>query len=59
MTMTEDVIKILRQDTDGLISYEYLANNIDSISAEDLKLLIENISGISGPLSPGHRPGSL
>ena len=46
MTMTEDVIKILRQDTDGLISYEYLANNIDSISAEDLKLLIENMTGV-------------
>lgn len=41
--MTEDDIKSLRQDTDGLSSYEYLANNIDSITADDLNLLIENM----------------
>lgn len=41
--MTEDDIKSLRQDNDGLISYEYLANNIDDITADDLNLLIENM----------------
>lgn len=44
--MTEDDIKELRHDADGLVSYEYLANNIDNISADDLAFLIENMVNI-------------
>lgn len=44
--MTEDDIKTLRQDADGLASYEYLANNIDSISTDDLGLLVENMTNV-------------
>ncbi|MDE6097270.1 MAG: hypothetical protein K2L80_05850 [Muribaculaceae bacterium] len=44
--MTEDDIKALRQDPDGLISYEYLANNIDSITADELDSLTENMINV-------------
>lgn len=39
--MTEDDKKRLRLDPDGLLSYEYLANNIGSCTVEDLRELID------------------
>lgn len=43
---TED-IKRLKNDPDGLLSYEYLANNIDFCSREDLDIVIDNIISIN------------
>lgn len=40
--MTEQELKSLRQDTDGLISYEYLANHIDTCEA-DLDTIVESM----------------
>lgn len=39
--MTEDDKKRLRLDPDGLLSYEYLANNIGSCTPEDIAELID------------------
>lgn len=39
--MTEEDKKRLRGDSDGLLSYEYLANNISSCSIDDIKEIIE------------------
>ncbi|MCM1032458.1 MAG: hypothetical protein NC405_01745 [Odoribacter sp.] len=40
--MTTEDLKRLNEDPDGLISYEYIANNIDSID-NDLHHLVDNI----------------
>lgn len=40
--MTDDDLKTLRQDPDGLLTYEYLANNIEECD-DDLDALIENL----------------
>lgn len=40
--MDKKLIKELSADTDGLLTYEYIANNPDS-SAEDMDFLIKNI----------------
>lgn len=40
--MTDDDLKTLRQDPDGLLTYEYLANNIEECD-KDLDALIENL----------------
>jgi len=40
--MTEQDIKLLRQDPDGLATYEYLANNIDTCDA-DLDAIVSNM----------------
>lgn len=40
--MTEEEAKRLKNDPDGLLNYEYLANNIESIDA-DLDELVDNI----------------
>ncbi|MDE6310456.1 MAG: hypothetical protein K2L96_01390 [Muribaculaceae bacterium] len=39
--MTEDDKKRLRKDPDGLLSYEYLANNIGECSQTDLQELVD------------------
>ena len=41
--MTENDIKALRQDPDGLLSYEYLANHIGECVPADIDALIENM----------------
>lgn len=43
--MTPEDTKRLRKDPDGLLNYEYLANNIADI-AEDLPEIVENIRRI-------------
>lgn len=40
--MTDDDLKTLRQDPDGLLTYEYLANHIEDCD-NDLDALIENL----------------
>lgn len=40
--MTEQDIKLLRQDPDGLATYEYLANNIDTCDT-DLDAIVDNM----------------
>lgn len=44
--MITDEIKELRNDSDGLRTYEYLANNLESLSAEDMEELIDNMSNV-------------
>lgn len=41
--MTEEDIKKLRKDPDGLLTYEYLANNIGSCEPQDIETLIDNM----------------
>lgn len=43
--MDEDLKKKLSKDPDGLLTYEYIANNIDSIE-NDLPELIENMVAV-------------
>lgn len=40
--MTEQDIKLLKQDTDGLVTYEYLANNIETCY-DDLDAIVDNM----------------
>ena len=44
--MTEQDIKLLRQDPDGLATYEYLANNIETCSDEDLDAIVDNMTTV-------------
>ena len=44
--MTPDEIKKLRQDADGLLTYEYLANQIGECEPADIDLLIDNMSTV-------------
>ena len=41
--MTETDLKILRGDSDGLLTYEYLANHIGECGPEEINALIENM----------------
>ncbi len=41
--MTENDLKALRQDPDGLLSYEYLANHIGECAPADIDTIIENM----------------
>lgn len=41
--MSTDLPKELTKDPDGLITYEYIANNIESLDAESITPLIDNI----------------
>ncbi len=44
--MTEDDIKELRRDPDGLHTYEYLANHIGECEPTDIELLIDNMERV-------------
>ncbi len=44
--MNENDLKHLKQDTDGLLKYEYLANHIDTVEADDVNTIIDNLSDI-------------
>lgn len=44
--MTEKDLKALRQDPDGLLTYEYLANNIGQCVPEDIDALIDNMGRV-------------
>ncbi len=41
--MTPDQLKKLRQDPDGLLTYEYLANHIGECDSSDIEILVENM----------------
>ena len=41
--MTSDEIKTLRNDPDGLLSYEYLANHMGQSSPDEIDAVIENM----------------
>ncbi|MDE6161342.1 MAG: hypothetical protein K2F77_06765 [Muribaculaceae bacterium] len=43
--MTEQDLKTLRQDPDGLATYEYLANNIDTCF-DDLDVIVDNMIAV-------------
>jgi uncharacterized membrane-anchored protein YjiN (DUF445 family) len=43
--MNEDKIKELRKDPDGLLTYEYIANNID-VCFDDIDLLVDNMINV-------------
>ena len=45
--MDKESIKELERDTDGLLTYEYMANNIDIIDA-DIDWLIDNLIRVDG-----------
>lgn len=40
--MTNEQLKELSSDTDGLLTYEYLANNVDNCAA-DIDTIVENM----------------
>lgn len=42
--MTEDDIKKLKQDADGLLCYEYLANHIGDCGPDDINCIIDNMA---------------
>lgn len=44
--MTEDDIKKLRRDPDGLLTYEYLANHIGECGPDEIDCLIDNMSRV-------------
>ncbi|MDE6396525.1 MAG: hypothetical protein K2K84_04575 [Muribaculaceae bacterium] len=44
--MNQSELKELQNDPDGLTTYEFLANNLDSLSPEDMDELIENMSRV-------------
>lgn len=44
--MTEDDKKRLRQDKDGLLTYEYLANHIGESGPEEIDALIDNMARV-------------
>lgn len=46
MSMTESDKLKLKQDPDGLLTYEYLANHIDEIDESDIGDLVENMISV-------------
>jgi len=44
--MIKDFSEKLTADTDGLKTYEYLANNLDSLTDEDLAWLVDNMARV-------------
>ena len=44
--MTDEDKKKLRQDADGLLTYEYLANHIGECGPEEIDALIENMARV-------------
>lgn len=41
--MTTEQLKRLKQDPDGLLSYEYMANHIGECTTEDIDALVDNM----------------
>lgn len=41
--MNPEILKNLRKDPDGLISYEYLANHIGEIEPDDIEAIVDNM----------------
>lgn len=44
--MIQDFSEKLSGDTDGLKTYEYLANNLDSLTEEELAWLVDNMARV-------------
>lgn len=44
--MTKEDISRLEKDPDGLITYEYLANHLENMSAEELDAVIDNMARV-------------
>lgn len=44
--MNKDISETLLADTDGLKTYEYLANNLDSLSDEEIAWLVDNMARV-------------
>lgn len=44
--MTENDIRTLRQDPDGLLTYEFLANHIGECEPADIDAIIENMERV-------------
>ena len=44
--MTQEDIKHLKQDPDGLLSYEYLANHIGECTPDDIEAIIDNMEKV-------------
>ncbi len=44
--MTTDDEKRLKSDPDGLLTYEYLANNIETCTGADLDAVVENLKRV-------------
>lgn len=44
--MNENDLKHLKQDSDGLLNYEYLANHIDTVEADDVNAIVDNLADI-------------
>lgn len=44
--MTEQDIKLLRDDTDGLVTYEFLANNLYNLTTEELDTVVQNLADV-------------
>lgn len=42
----EEIMAQLKADANGLATYEYIANNIDAIDADDMLALVDNIIGV-------------
>lgn len=45
--MENEILQRLQADTDGLLTYEYIANNIDSVEA-DMPELVANMVRVDG-----------
>lgn len=43
MNINENDIQALRRDRDGLLTYEFLANHIDSLLPDDMDVLVDNM----------------
>ncbi len=41
--MSNDIPKHVLRDPDGLVTYEYIANNIESLTSENIQPLIDNL----------------
>lgn len=46
MTINENDMQALRRDADGLLTYEYIANHIDSLDGNDLDRLVDNMIAV-------------
>ena len=46
MSIDKKDIQALKTDTDGLLSYEYIANHIDDLDSKDLEELVDIMIGV-------------
>lgn len=46
MKIIESDLQSLKHDTDGLLTYEFIANHIDELNSENLHVLVENMINV-------------